>query len=69
MNIVHNIIYLYTMPWPLSSRVDQTTFFWKVVLQTAFPVVLPQNMILTNFHKKILIFRGAQLDLVYDVIK
>ena len=32
------------------------------MLQTAFPVVLLQKMILTNFHKKILLLGGAQLD-------
>ena len=36
-------------------------FSGKVMLQTAFPIVLPPQMILNNFHKKILMLMGAQL--------
>ena len=40
------------------------------MLQTAFPVVLAQKMILTNFNQKILMFRGVRNSiLVYDVLK
>ena len=38
-------------------RLFKKHFFGKVMLQLTFPVVLLQKMILTNFHKKILMFR------------